>query len=710
MANDSNLNIQVTAGGVEETVQKLNTVNDKVTELAAKSESIQALGSSFAKLSVAIAAFATGAIYAAIKTDELRQALDNVGGKGAEQFAKFSTEANKLGLGIEAIAKSAIKLEATGLTNETTRKLIDSVGEAVRKMGGGDAQFTTVINGLEMIASTGVLTNRSLRTIEKTAPELKGAIEQAFGTDNTKKIIAMNLTVEEFMKRIADAAAKMSPHVRTIGDAFNELKNNVLTTMGSLGDTLVKYLKIAEFFDKMSNAIRTAIKAFQDLDPSMRKAIEISLLLIATIGPLILIITALVAVLNPISLIFIGLTVVIGLIIGYWEKLTDRLGYVTYILYGLKTAFEVLLVPILAVGGMILKIAGFLDGGIDGYKSAAKAVDQWTESLLRNISVSAKKAEQISQQTSDLIRQKAAFDKMLADDDSIVGDDKKAGNAGGNKNVITGVGGDKKEKVAKEIKERQANIQYIEDQVSVSQLEADEKAASVRWNNRAKLIKMGLGMTIQQIEKQDSEYRDVKTKLDANTDRATEQLRLDNQKAFWASNPLSPAMVKSINEFNKQLTDLINQGIGQMASALGAGLGKAFEAGNFKDLGKGLLSTMGSLMVQFGELMITTGIGIMAIKASLKSLNPVLAIAGGIALVALGTFVSDSASSMGSGGGGGSYATPSSSGAMSSGQGTDGNLAALQKMSSNSNMMGKVTIKGSDLVLAMQRNNINTRQ
>jgi hypothetical protein len=56
---------------------------------------------------------------------------------------------------------------------------------------------------------------------------------------------------------------------------------------------------------------------------------------------------------------------------------------------------------------------------------------------------------------------------------------------------------------------------------------------------------------------------------------------------------------------------------------------------------------MGAILVQLGQLAIQTGIGILAVKKSLQTLNPYVAIAAGIGLIALGSAFSAKSKSLG---------------------------------------------------------------
>ena len=177
--------------------------------------------------------------------------------------------------------------------------------------------------------------------------------------------------------------------------------------------------------------------------------------------------------------------------------------------------------------------------------------------------------------------------------------------------------------------------------------------------------------------------------------------------------------------FNEGMNEIITGGLNNLAVGIGQSLGKALaNGGNLaQSLSKVVLGTIGSMASQLGKLAIGIGIGVKGIVASLKSLNPAVAIAGGIALVALGAFASAQAGKIGSGGGGGG-ATPFAKGGIVSGPtmglvgeypGAKSNpevIAPLNKLqaiigksggSTNVNVGGQIRLEGQDLLIAIER-------
>lgn len=90
--------------------------------------------------------------------------------------------------------------------------------------------------------------------------------------------------------------------------------------------------------------------------------------------------------------------------------------------------------------------------------------------------------------------------------------------------------------------------------------------------------------------------------------------------------------------------------------------GFAQAAGSGENIGAALLGGIGNTLMQLGGLLITTGLGIEAFKASLATLQGPVAIAAGVAMVAAGAAFATAAKKAGGGGGGSSSSRGARSG------------------------------------------------
>ena len=76
--------------------------------------------------------------------------------------------------------------------------------------------------------------------------------------------------------------------------------------------------------------------------------------------------------------------------------------------------------------------------------------------------------------------------------------------------------------------------------------------------------------------------------------------------------------------------------------AVGDGIGKGLATGNFTDVFKGVFNAVGQALQSLGQALIGTAIGLKAIKAAFKTLNPAVALGAGVALLALGALIKNS--------------------------------------------------------------------
>ena len=175
--------------------------------------------------------------------------------------------------------------------------------------------------------------------------------------------------------------------------------------------------------------------------------------------------------------------------------------------------------------------------------------------------------------------------------------------------------------------------------------------------------------------------------------------------------------------FNSEIGNIITGGLNQLATGIGSALGQAISGGGnlAQKLSQVVLTTIGGMAVQLGKLAISIGLAVEGIRQALKSLNPVAAIAAGIALIALGSFAKSQASKIADGGG----ATAFANGGIVSGptMGLVGEypgarqnpevIAPLNKLQSmiggagggNLTVTGNVRVDGQDLLIAIERAN-----
>jgi hypothetical protein len=184
--------------------------------------------------------------------------------------------------------------------------------------------------------------------------------------------------------------------------------------------------------------------------------------------------------------------------------------------------------------------------------------------------------------------------------------------------------------------------------------------------------------------------------LTFNLDQTLDDAMVDRFKARLAeSAKASKVAGKEIEDAFKgiDLRGVITSALDGVAEALGAAI-----AGT-QSIGKALLGVFGSILGQFGKMLIAAGVGILAAKKAFQSLNGYVAIAAGVALVALGAVVSGSIKSLGSNIGSG--------GSGSSGGSSPRSESFTKDISGQQIILvgGEFRMRGNDLVAVIDKTN-----
>lgn len=95
-------------------------------------------------------------------------------------------------------------------------------------------------------------------------------------------------------------------------------------------------------------------------------------------------------------------------------------------------------------------------------------------------------------------------------------------------------------------------------------------------------------------------------------------------------------LIEATKQLSKDISSAITGAATSFAIGIGEMIGAAAAGGaGIADFGTFALQSLAGLLQQVGEMAIQTGIALLGIQVALKTLNPAIAIAGGIALVAL---------------------------------------------------------------------------
>ena len=182
-----------------------------------------------------------------------------------------------------------------------------------------------------------------------------------------------------------------------------------------------------------------------------------------------------------------------------------------------------------------------------------------------------------------------------------------------------------------------------------------------------------------------------------------------------------PELEQKVADFAFSIADILDSNIYEAFNDLGTALGEALATGGnvLSSVGQSLLSSVGKLLGDFGKQLIAFGVAGLAYSSLIKSIftDPVtaapkagLAIAAGVALVAISGAIGASMrknSGSGGGGGGGGGSSVGSSGVGGGTSFAGGGQGGLFQQ--NKDLNGELVVRGQDLVyvFAQANNKIN---
>lgn len=120
------------------------------------------------------------------------------------------------------------------------------------------------------------------------------------------------------------------------------------------------------------------------------------------------------------------------------------------------------------------------------------------------------------------------------------------------------------------------------------------------------------------------------------------KINAEFEPTFDSSGNFRTSIDKAKDFLNEEFVKIIGNFQVELGSAIGEGIGAAISGGSFADVFKGVFSAVGGALQQLGQALIATAVGLKAIKAAFKTLNPAVALGAGIGLIALGAIIKNS--------------------------------------------------------------------
>ncbi len=609
--------------------------------------------------------------------------------------------ASSMGVGFDEVGAALAAMSRTGTNAANGATQLNAILMSIKK------PTDDAVNAFTMLGTSQEEISKSLaeKGLMPTLMDLSTRLNKT-GMDVAK--IFPNVRALKGVLDLTGSGAKTNVDIfnslnETLGaseDAFNKTKesasfqfqaslNAARETMVSLGQQLL--VAVIPVVQKMVGFIRNLFNAFQQLEPATKKIIigvglfSVALPTIITlVGTLTTIIGAL---LTPIGLVAAALAGIAFIIYKNWNEILPVITGLFNQFVDLFNQSAALRVIIFGVGAAFKSVFTVISGLVNGFVITFKTL--WK--LIKEASEKGFKGS-----FGDIIE-----GGMKEQADNIVNSAKEIG--GNFSDAFTeGLGAKLEHKTQEQIQNGLSNaVDNVSDFVG-------GLAGKVQGFFNSDMFAGG-GAGAMPIT--DAIKADTAAIPDA---MAEQQEVLTEQQQLAMANAA---------EFNAGIGEIITGGLNQLAVGIGQSLGQALAGGGnlAKKLSNVVLTTIGTMAMQMGKLAIAIGIGVEKIKIALKSLNPAVAIAAGIALVALGAFAKSQAGKISGGGGG---ATAFANGGIVSGptMGLVGEypgarqnpevIAPLNKLQSmiggrsqNVNVGGQIRLEGQDLLIAIERAN-----
>lgn len=267
----ANLIARFRSEGAEETARKIKAGREEMGKGAEAarhlggavrglSGMLQGLGANAKHLvgiGAGISAVAGAAGFAdAAKLDSLTRGLASVSVSAADlqgQLSRLREVAKLPGLGFEEAVQGSLSLQSAGISARLAERSLMAFGNALATVGKGKDDLNGVTLALQQMAAKGKISAEEINQINERVPQIRAAMQRAFGTADTEELAKLGIDVTTF---ITGVVADMEKLPKVSGGIQNSIENMA----DAMKDALVPLGQgIADLFGGMSKQADGAV-------------------------------------------------------------------------------------------------------------------------------------------------------------------------------------------------------------------------------------------------------------------------------------------------------------------------------------------------------------------------------------------------------------------------------------------------------------------
>ena len=543
--------------------------------------------------SAAITAMGLMAVKSYGRLQSLEKGLEAVSGssEAAKQQLEDLREVAKLpGLGLEEAVKGSISLQAIGISADDAKEAILQFGNAVATVGKGRAELDRALYGLQQLANTDLPLGEDLNIIKDAIPQVSKLLDEAFGANRSDELAKMGVSSQQVIDVIIKGLSDLPRVAGGVENAIENMQDGITEAWQEMGKAINDALDVEGVMNKVGDALGGVVEWFRNLSPAARDAIVYITAAVAGFGALL---AALGAVIAIAPIVFSSITLMTG---------------------GIAAVTAAVAVAAIAI--------------INNWESISMAIQEHNVRVLYNLS-------RFTQALADLAQAMGLTNYYTTLKQAQIGLSLSS------KNLFENIQRTKKELFEK------SNAAYAD--IAASRLMTEEQnkvTTSIDGSTEAiKRMSAQIWSLNGLIALNGKEFkRNPLTPTIGAMDRGT-QLDIGAVNIEGIVSASEIAAIEAAEAFNEAFNATIGRGIAGAISDFASGIGTALASGgNLIDaMGQSLLGALGGILTQMGEMAIQVGVGLLGIKLALKSLNPFVAIAAGVALVAIGSAFSSGA-------------------------------------------------------------------